>query len=212
MFPDPSQTTQGASESVTTQVQTAVVSEEQPAQPVTQQPKGSHTPDNQLYAALKDERERRKTLEARLEALESNSQSSVSSYTSDDVYSDEGKIILQQIEPLKKTIDSLQEQLEIKDLMVKYPSLQGKLEEFQAYRQEYPRHKLENVAKLFLSENGLLESAPARQGLESPSGGPKPKESSGTISAEEVDRIMKNQPKLFIKMLREGTLDPDKIK
>ncbi len=213
MFPDQSSKDQGVSENVTTQ-QPVVAVKEETITTATQE-KGAQTPDNHLYAALKEERERRKSLEERLGALESNSQSSnQTSYEQvDEVYSDEGKLILQQLEPLKQKISSLEDELEMEKLMAKFPQIQGLKDDFESYKQDFPRHKLENVAKLFLQEQGIFEqTTEVRQGLESATKGPKSTETSDSFSPEEIDRLRTQQPRLFIKMIREGAIDPDKIK
>jgi len=215
MFPDPSLTDQGVSEDKKTQESQAPVQEPTVVAVATQE-KGAQTPDNRLFAALQEERKKRHDLEERLVALEnvnsqSGSHSSGESYL-DEAISDEGRMILEKIKPLEKTIASLEDQLALKDLQMKFPELSGKLSEFDEYRKDYPRHKLENVAKLFLQEQGIAEASASRPGLESSSGGIKPVEDSTSISAEEVDRIRTTQPRLFIKMIREGLIDPDKIK
>ncbi len=210
MLPDGSLNEEAISEDAQTQLPNAPVVEGTTTQEATQG-KGEQTPDNKLYAALQEEREKRRSLEARLEALEVHSQPSYPTDT-DEVYSDEGKLILNQIKERDAKIAALEEKEVLRDLSSQFPELQGKLAEFNEYRRDFPTAKMESAAKLFLMEQGLNQPKPKPKGLEGGSGGPRIPESSGAISAAEIDRIRSTQPRLFIKMVREGKIDPDNIR
>lgn len=209
MFPDQSKTDQGVSEDVKPQMPTeptaGVASHE------ATQGKGSSTPDNQLYAALKAERERRQALEARLEALEVANQPSQFVNT-DDVYSDEGKLILKQMQERDAKIAALEEREKMRETFAAFPDLRGKEADFTDFRKDYPNVNIERVAKLFLSESGITPQKAQPKGLESTSGGAKTTETSTGFTAEEIDRIRTTQPRLFIKLVREGKIDGDNIK
>lgn len=175
-------------ESVTPEVKEEILGE-----PAT--PKGTKTPEPNLYAALNEEREKRKAAEAERQALEEELETIKSSVPSD--YSDEG-------DELKKRIDSLEDKIELKDVQATYPALRDKAQEFAEFRKQYPRHKLENVAKLFLVEEGLLE-APQRKSLEKPTGGSRIPSPSG-MSAEEISDLRQNNFRKYQKLLLEGKI------
>lgn len=210
MLPDASLNDQDFREEVKPQASPVSPQEEEGLPAVTHTP-GAKTPDNHMFAALKEEREKRQALEARLEALESYPQSSILPDTS-EAYSDEGRMILAKLAERDAKIAALEEREKSRVLMAKYPSLQGREEEFDVYRKDFPAHKMEIAVKSFLHENGLIEATkPARKGLESSSAGPKTSEPQG-FTAEEIDRIRSTQPRLFIKLIRDGAIDPDKIR
>lgn len=171
-----------------------------PAAPVVTAPvaqPGEKTDPALLLQSLQDERRKRKELEETIEALKSNQ-------TSEDVFSDEGKAIVDKyVKPLEQTIESLQYQLALKDVHAAYPALKDLPGEFEAFRQEYPRHKLENVAKLFLSEKGLLDAP--RKGLEKVTGGPRVPVSTEP-TAEDKKNLRVNNPRKYEEMLRKGLI------
>lgn len=135
-----------------------------------------------------------------------NVQQPVTPEPSEDVFSDEGKAILQKyVTPLESKITSLEDQLALKDIQAKFPELKELNSEFEEYRKEYPRHKLENVAKLFLDEKGLGPSQP-RKGLEQATGGPRNAPSLGKMTAEEVKQLRETNFKLYQDKLMRGEI------
>lgn len=172
-------------------------------------PPGSQTPPENAGAAIAEERRLRREAEERAtnaEAALAALQAAPTPSVPDNQFSDEGKAIIETyVKPLTETVTSLQEQLVLKDIIAAYPALADKRAEFDVFRKEYPRHKLENVAKLFLSELGLLASTP-RIGLESPSGGDRTPAPAG-LSLEDVTNLRKNNYPLYKKKLLEGSLD-----
>lgn len=123
---------------------------------------------------------------------------------SDAVISDEGQAILQQhIAPLQRQVSSLTDQLALKDLQVAYPQLKELASEFEEFRKDYPQTKLENVAKLFLSEKGFLE--PKRPGLEKTTGGPRVAPQVG-MTLEEFDKLRDTNFKLYQEMIAKGQI------
>lgn len=172
------------------------------------EPKEVKTPSNELLAALKEEREKRKELERQLIELRG---SKVSALPVDDM-SDEGLALKQRIDDLQKIIDDMKSKEDLAVVTSQYPQLKDKMTEFELFRVGRPGYELKDVALLFLTENNLMDSKPSRKGLEKPSGGSKTPTNTGQISAADVDRIRSTQPRLFIQMVRDGRIDPDQIK
>lgn len=147
--------------------------------------------------------ERAKKAEDKLRVLETpNTINEVSS--ENDAWSDEGKLIVGKLSPLEDKINSLEERLALKDIQATYPMLREVSSEFDEFRKEYPRHKMENVAKLFLSEKGLLDSP--RKGLEKPTGGPKNQKTPGTMTNEEVKHLRETNFRKYADMLKKGLI------
>ena len=170
-------------------------------------PKGSKTPEANLYAALEEERRLRK--EAEQKARELETKVTVEPET-EEIFSDEGKVLQSKIGKLESELLRLQEERELERTMSSFPAIKDKLNEFEEYRKEYPRHKLENVAKLFLSENGLLDE-PVRKGLERPVAGPKTPPSN-SMTSEEVAHLRKTNYKRYTELITSGKLRPEDIK
>lgn len=179
--------------------QPAVVEPVEPT--VVPEPKGSKTPEANLYAALEEERRLRKEAEQRAKEAEERATES-----SEDVYSDEGKILKKHISTLEEQIVSLKDDRELEKVQVQYPAIKDKLTEFNEFRKEYPRHKIENVAKIFMVENGLLAEMPQRIGLEKPIAGPKQPPSTG-MTAEDVAQLRKTNYKKYTELLQAGKLN-----
>ena len=188
----------------TQEVKTQVVTTKEdvvtPAQP------GSKTEPTELLKSLQEEREKRRLAEeeTRLAKEELNKiNSSIPSET--DAWSDEGKLIVEKyVNPLKDTISSLEEKLALKDIQATYPMLKEVSSEFDEFRKEYPRHKLDNVAKLFLTEKGLLGTQ--RAGLEKPTGGPKNQKTPGTMTTAEVKDLRENNYRKYVDMLKKNQI------
>ena len=192
---------QGSSPAVSENVQTqapVAVATEVHTETATPAP-GSQTPEANLYAALQEERQKRKELEQQL--LEANT--SVLPDT-DEVYSDEGKVLKTEIDSLRSTITKLEDERNLERLVGQFPALKDFRGEFDSFRQEYPRHKLENVAKLFLSEKGLL-GGESRIGLETTTGGDKQPQKSG-LTVDEIADMRKNDSRKYQQYLMEGKI------
>ena len=159
------------------------------------------------WQVLERERAKRKQLEEELNQLKS----SASSEEPEEYLSDEANELKGKVSSLEERISSFEERQELREFQSLYPPLKDKAEEFDEFRKEYPRTSLAKVAKLFLVENGLLEVPEPRKGLEKPTGGQKTAAPPG-LTSEEVKRIRLNEPKRYLKLLREGKLNPDDIK
>lgn len=164
--------------------------------PVATPSKGSQTPSENLYAALAEERRLRKEAEDKLNNLNTT-------VPTEDVYSDEGRLLQGKISSLEAKLAALEEEKELERVLAEQPLLKDKLSEFNEFRQEYPRHKLANVAKLFLAEKDLL--APRRTGLENPTGGPR-----GPVdtkpSYEELEDLRKNNFGKYRELIKKGII------
>jgi hypothetical protein len=118
--------------------------------------KGTKTPEANLYAALEEERRKRKELEEKLQAT---SEPQVS-----EAFSDEGKLLEKQIHSMKSEIEAFKNERALSELQSQYPQLRDLSAEFNAFKAEFPASRTESVAKLFLMEKGLLDTP--RKGLE----------------------------------------------
>lgn len=149
--------------------------------------------------------ERLKKLEAEKKDLEELAKNNIKDDPSDEVFSDEGKALKNQISSLEGKITSIEEERNLERLYNQYPLLREKAGEFIEYRKaEHPKAKIESVAKLFLAENGLLE--PTRKGLEKPSGGTRIPGASGTMTSQEAETLRTTNYKKYREMVKAGTL------
>ena len=184
------------SEDLKTQTQlpeAPVVTSTVPATPVP----GSQTPSENLLAALKEERAKRKELEDKLQTFNTTT-------PSEEVYSDEGKILLDRIAALEARDKAREEQFELERLYVQYPLLREKAGEFKTFREtEHPRAGLGSVAKIYLAEQGLLE--PIRKGLEKPTGGQRNPMTS-EMTTEDVKNLRENDYRKYKDMLMKGLI------
>ena len=168
---------------------------------------GDKTPPHLLLKAKQEEAERRRVAEAEVERLKAENELLRSSAVpnSEDVFSEEGKVIVDQyVKPLQNQVMTLQEELQIKDIVAKFPQLKDFQEDFNEYRKDFPANKLESAAKLFLSEKGLTGTK--RKGLEKPTGGDRNPVPSGTMTAAEVADLRKNNHKKYMDMLQKGLI------
>ena len=158
---------------------------------------GDKTPPNLLLASLQEEREKRKELEDRIALLESS--------TSSDVFSDEGKALQGEIKTLKSELSEIRADNTKKDVLMSYPVIKEKWEEFETFRAD-PENKgmnLRTAARAFLLDNGLLE--PTRKGLEKPTGGQRIPVSQD-ISAEDIKTLRETNFKKYSDMLEKGLI------
>ena len=162
---------------------------------------GSKTNSELLLKSLQEEREKRRKLEEEKAALEEQLQ--LSSTLSDEEYSDEGKALKEKIQSLSDKITSLEEKNTFEKLYATYPVLKEKTLEFEEFRKENPRTKLENVAKLYLAENGFFETP--RKGLEKLTGG-KGSPTSAGMTAEDVKTLRETNFKKYQDMLIKGQI------
>lgn len=192
-----------ASESAITQPAPIIAQEETIVEPTL--PTGAKTPSENLYAALAEERRLRKEAEDKL----LQAQTSILPDTDDDVYSDEGKVLKTEISQLRDVVTRLEDEKQVERTIAQFPALKDFTGEFDSFRKEYPRHKLENVAKLFLTEKGIIGET--RIGLEKQTGGSKEPQKSG-FTNDEVADLRKNNFKKYQQMLSEGKLRGGDIK
>ena len=167
--------------------------------------KGEKTPERNLFAALEEERRMRRELEDRLRASElKNSAINVEAYD----LSDEGKLIKGHVDSVVDDVRVIKEQLELERLYSRFPDLRDVAQDFEQFRADYRSIPLERVAKLFLSEKGLVQTE--RKGLEQASGGSKTPPKVG-MSEDDVRRLRENSPRRYNHLLQTGQLNPDDI-
>lgn len=165
-------------------------------------PVGSKTPEPNLYAALEQERKERKEAEARAKLAEEALAEKTT--PAEDIYSDEGKILKNQLGALNSKFEDLQRERELEKVHAQFPVLKDRTGEFDEFAKEYPRHKLENVAKIFLAEKGLMDDFQPRKGLEKPTAGPKDPQTG--ITSEDVATLRKTNYRKYIELLQSGKL------
>ncbi len=157
------------------------------------------------YQAMEEERRKRKDLEKKLKDLETSS-----SIIPDDQLSDEGKSLKQEILKAQDKIASLEAEKQRDQVYSKYPQVADKAGEFEDFREEYPSLTLEQTAKLFIAEKGLID-APKRKGLERATSGPRGGKEE-EVSSDDITRLMKGDERKFAKMIRQGKFDQMKFK
>ena len=159
---------------------------------------GSQTDPALLLKSLQEEREKRRVLEERIELLEN-------SPDSPDVFSDEGKALQKEIASLKTELSGVNGELSKKEVLIAYPVLKEKWEEFETFRADPDNSgmNLRTAAKAFMVENGLLDAP--RKGLEKPSGGSRIPPSTG-LSVEEITDLRENNWPKYQQMIRQGSI------
>lgn len=168
-----------------------VKEETQVEEPQVETPKsGDKTDPNLLLKSLQEEREKRRLMEEELLALKAVH--SEPSYQSDD----------ERIAKLEDQIRLLTDKEQLANIKAQFPELKD-FPEFDEYRKEFPQTKMENVAKLFLSEKGLIGTP--RKGLEKTTGGSKQPQQTG-MSVADVKLLRETNFKKYQKMLMEGKL------
>jgi hypothetical protein len=175
---------------------TPVVSED-----ATRTQPGDKTDSALLLESLKKEREERRILQEKLRLAE---EQQLTSSAPSDEFSDEGRALKTEIQKANEEIRKLQDERELEKVYAQFPDLKGLSSEFETYAAEYPRHKKENIAKLFLSEKGLMETP--RKGLEKTTGGPKGSFTSG-MTVDEVRDLRTTNYKKYVEMLQKGQIE-----
>ena len=145
--------------------------------------------------------ERAKKAEEDLKALREQGLSA----PSQEVWSDEGKLLAQRIEAMERENSQLKEARALEQVKAKYPILGEKMAEFEQFKLQYPSYASENIAKLFLVENGLLGVEPERKGLEKPTGGPRTSAPIG-MTLEDVDNLRQTNFQLYKSKLLSGEI------
>lgn len=168
---------------------------------------GDKTNPNLLLKSLKDEREKRRELEAREKLLAEELELIKSSTSSDEeIYSDEGKVLQKKMKGLEVEVASLRKESAKKDLLIQHPILKEHLEAFEEY-QNSPDNKgmsIKTAAKAFLIEKGLMETK--RFGLERPTGGDKQPSMSGEMTSADAELLRTTNFRKYQEMLMKGQL------
>ena len=112
-----------------------------------------------------------------------------------------------QIADLTAKLATMEEKSALDAVYGEYPVLKDKMQEFDEFKQDYQGVDTNKVAKLFLSENDLLEEKPKRKGLEKARGGQKTTPPTGNMSAEDAERLRKTDSRKYKEALMSGVLD-----
>lgn len=148
---------------------------------------------SQNFERAKKAEEENKRLKLELEALQGQS-----------VVLDDGDLS-HKVAELEKQIVADKESRTLASIYDKFPVLADKKDEFESFRVDYPLEKLETAAKIFLTENDLLEK-PRRKSLEKPGSGQRVIHDSGKTTAEDAAKLRTNNHKAYMKALRENKL------
>jgi len=193
------------SEDVKTQ-EKAVVLEEAPAKPA---------PQTIPYDRFREVNEEKKKLEEEVKKLKSSvsSEELANKYPDWEFLSDEQKGFISRQERLEKDIQEMKEEKawnsNLANAITQFPQLREKEAEFKefCYSDENIGIKnLSTLAKAFIFEDKSVEpETPARKGLEKPVGGPKQVPNT-EMSLEDIKRLRETNPKLYVKMIREGKI------
>lgn len=180
------------SEEATEETQVVPETTEETQEPEeTQTPKaGDKTDPNLLLKSLQEEREKRRQIEEEL--LE------IKRVQTEPTYDDEDRIAR-----LERTLKEIQYKEQVSQILLKYPEIKDLRSEFEDYAKEYPSTQIENVAKLFLVEKGLIGSS--RKGLERTTGGTKQPQQSG-MSADDVKTLRETNFRKYQQMLMDGKI------
>ncbi len=164
---------------------------------------GSRTDSALLLKSLQEERQKRKDLEEELELLKKSPASS-------EVFTEEGKALQRKIDDQDAIIKRLVNSDAKKDLLVAYPILSQKWEDFETFRSD-PENQgmsMNTSAKAFLIENSLLDKK--RPGMERPTGGDR-QPTSTKMSAEDVRILRETNPRKHLEFIQKGIITGDEV-
>lgn len=155
---------------------------------------------SQNYERAKKAEKEKKELQERIAQYEAQLETDV----------DPDNVIIQKVNELAQKLNQIETEKQLDSVQAKYPSLKEKEEDFIVFLQQYPGVALESVAKLFLSENGMLETTPKRKGLVEARGGQRVAPSTGKLSAADVKRLRETNYPEYMKLIKSGKLQIDK--
>lgn len=168
---------------------------------------GEKTDPALLLKSLQEEREEKKReRDARIAAETKLAQ--LEAAQNPVVFSDEGKAILQVIEPVKAEVEKIRSDAELSVLYANNPVLVDKKVEFDEYRSD-PQNKgmsLATAARAFIVEKYLTTPPPARKGLEGPSGGGRVPPATDGMTAQEADNLRTTNYREYSRLVRTGKL------
>jgi hypothetical protein len=162
-----------------------------PPAPIT---KGAQTPPENLYKALEEERRKRKELEDKLNSIPQTPA------PTDEVFSDEGRLLDSKISELNSKLRLIEEKEELGKVYAEYPVLKEAGSDFDTFRADYHDYKIGDVAKLFIMEKGLAETK-SRKGLVKSSGGGQTVPTEG-YTAEQLADLRKNNHRKYMEVLK----------
>lgn len=149
--------------------------------------------------------ERAKKAELRAKELEELQAKDTST---DDVYSDEGRLLKKEIEELKNLYSQKDREAELESVMRDNPVLKEKLEDFETFRTNPDNQgmSLKTQAKAFMIENDLVSEPPKRKGLEKSTGSASVNVNS-KMTWKDVQTLKETNWRKYQKMLLEGKFD-----
>jgi len=201
-----SENSQVVNEEVTTpQASEATTPQDAAKEEAAQAAPGSKTDSELLLQSLKEEREKRREMESKQKELEEKIETLTTSNSSEEVFSDEGRVLQNQVSELKSALAGVTGELAKKDVLISNPVLGDKWEAFEAFRED-PENKgmnMKTAAKAFLIENGLTETT--RKGLETSTGGDRTPVSSG-MTTDDVKHLRETNYKKYVDMLDKGLI------
>ena len=159
------------------------------------------------YQALEEERTKRKELEEQL------ANASTPSEDSEEVFSDEGKTLRNEIKALNDRIRSNERKEARREVESTFPILRERRDDFDTFLEdeENKRLSIKKAAKLFLAENNLLnQEPPERKGIEKPAGGGQTPSASG-LSDETLEELRVSNYRQYEKLLRTGKIPVKKV-
>lgn len=164
---------------------------------------GAQTPPENLLAAVKEEREKNRELTEKLRLAE---EALLLGAVSNDDFSDEGKLLIEKhVKPIADALNKLSDNLTVREVITKYPALAERQAEFEEYRKARPGYSADDVATLFLTEQGLITPPVRRQGLEESRGGDRTPAPTGMSSAD-ADKLRMTNYKEWLRLLHAGQL------
>lgn len=159
---------------------------------------GEKTDSALLLKSLQEERDKRRDAEKELETFRSQQQT-------EEVVSDEGKVLLKKISDLENKLSDGEKQKMFQNIQDKFPALKDKTAEFSDYQSANPGMSVETAAKAFLVENDLLETPKPRKGLEKPAGGGRTVPQVGLDMAA-IEDLRVNNYRKYSDMVRKGQI------
>lgn len=169
-------------------------------------PPGAKTDPALLLEKLHEERDKRREEEKLRKEAEAELQR-LKDVPEGEVVSEEGRMLQAEIRRLQAQVASSEESARLTNLQTKFPVLKDKESEFKDFLSDPENRgmKIETAARAFLTENSLLETPPARKGLERTTGGTRAPAKVG-MTPEEMDDLRTTNYAEYRKRIKAGTL------
>jgi hypothetical protein len=118
-----------------------------------------------------------------------------------------------EIKEITQKLQKLERNAALAELEVEFPVLKDKKSELEAFLEDEDMKKLplEKAVKFFVLEKNLPTQPTQRKGLEPARGGGHTPPANH-LTAEEIKLIREREPRKYIRMLTDGSFNPDTIK